>query len=134
MISVVFRFGSRPAFGLLILIRSASTSTKEEYRCLPKRCFLSSRYWLSALLLSGIGVSAFVSMQATLILLSTPDAARGRVLGILFIVIGAQPLGSLLVGIAAEFLGPGEALRAVAVGGFVLTGLWVIGAKQMRQL
>ena len=88
----------------------------------------------AALLLAGAGVSGFTSMQATIILLSTPDAVRGRVLGMLFVVIGAQPLGSLLVGIAAEFLGPGEALRAIAVGGFVLTGLWVIGAKQMRQL
>ena len=88
----------------------------------------------AALLLAGAGVSGFSSMQSTLILLSTPDAVRGRVLGIQSIVIGVAPLGLLLVGAAAEFLGPGAAVRGVAAGGLVLTGLWVIGAKQMRQL
>ena len=55
-------------------------------------------------------------------------------MGIQSLVIGVLPLGSLMVGVAAEFLGPGEALRAVAAGGLVLTGLWVGVAKQMRQL
>ena len=99
--------------------------------------FAASNTYLAAfvaLLLAGAGVSGFTSMQSTLILLSTPDAARGRVLGIQSIVIGVAPLGLLLVGAAAEFLGPGAAVRGVAAGGFVLTGLWVIGAKQMRQL
>jgi len=88
----------------------------------------------AALLLAGVGVSGFSSMQSALILLSTPYAARGRVLGIQSIVIGVAPVGSLLVGAAAAFWGPGEAVRGIAAGGFVLTGLWVIGAKQMRQL
>ena len=88
----------------------------------------------AALLLAGAGVSGFSSMQSTLILLSAPDAVRGRVMGIQSLVIGVLPLGSLMVGVAAEFLGPGEALRAVAAGGLVLTGLWVGVAKQMRQL
>lgn len=99
--------------------------------------FAASNIYLvafAALLLAGVGVSGFSSMQSTLILLSTPYAARGRVLGIQSIAIGVAPVGSLLVGAAAEFWGPGEAVRGIAACGFVLIGLWVIGAKQMRQL
>ena len=97
---------------------------------------VSNTYLLAfaALLLAGTAASGFSSMQSTLILLSTPDAIRGRVLGIQSIVIGVLPLGSLMVGVAAEFLGPGQAVRGVAAGGFVLTALWVVTARQMRQL
>ena len=44
----------------------------------------STTYLLAfaALFLAGVGASGFLSMQSTLILLSTPDAIRGRVLGI----------------------------------------------------
>ena len=88
----------------------------------------------AALLLAGAGVSGFNSMHSTLVLLSAPDAVRGRVLGINNIIVGVTPLGLLMVGAVAEFVGPGQAVRGVAAGGLVLTGLWVVFAKQMRQL
>jgi MFS family permease len=75
-------------------------------------------FWLSLPLQFFIGVaeSGFGTMQSTIVLLSAPDAARGRIMGILSVCIGAGPLGALWIGFAAGQFG---APIAVATGGAV---------------
>jgi MFS family permease len=67
----------------------------------------STNYALSwsLLFLTGLGEACFVIMQSSLILLATSDEMRGRVLGLLMVAIGTDPMGKLLIGSLAERLG-----------------------------
>jgi len=53
----------------------------------------------------GLGQTAFYAMNNTLVQSITPDNIRGRVLGIYFLNIGLIPMGALLAGAMASFLG-----------------------------
>ena len=95
---------------------------------------LSRSYVLSvcALIGVGIGASAFTIMQATIIVLSVDESVRGRVLGVLSMVIGFLPLGTLTVGGLASSYGPGPALVSVSSVGLVLAVVWMIRARTLR--
>ena len=97
---------------------------------------LSTTYPLSflALIMAGVGMSGFGSMQATMVLLSTDEKMRGRVMGIMSMFIGVMPLGTLLLGVLAERLGPGTAVAAIAASGVVLTAVWSYFSKEMRKV
>lgn len=97
---------------------------------------LSTSYPLSflALVLAGIGMSGFGSMQATMVLLSTDEKMRGRVMGIMSMFIGVMPLGTLALGALAEWLGPGTAVAVMAASGVVLTAIWAYFSKEMRKV
>lgn len=68
---------------------------------------LSDVYALSwaMLLCAGMGMSYFGTLQSTIILLSTSDDMRSRVMGIVVLAIGGDPLGQLQIGALAERLG-----------------------------
>jgi MFS family permease len=53
----------------------------------------------------GLTDSGFGTMQSAIVLLSAPERAHGRVMGILSACIGSQPLGSVWVGFLASNLG-----------------------------
>ena len=97
---------------------------------------LSTTYALSflALVLAGVGMSGFGSMQATMVLLSTDEKMRGRVMGIMSMFIGVMPLGTLVLGGLAEWLGPGPAVTVIAASGVVLTAIWSYFCKEMRKV
>lgn len=59
----------------------------------------------AALVLNGLGQSAFSVMQATLVYLASPPEMRSRVLGVLTVCIGLGPIGFLHLGLMAELLG-----------------------------
>jgi MFS family permease len=91
---------------------------------------LSTNFWLSALMLAGVGASDTVSMvvRQTIRQLTTPDEMRGRMtaVGMLFFAGGPQ-LGEIEAGVAARLLG---GPLSVAVGGLacvVMVG--IVGAK-----
>lgn len=77
-----------------------------------------------ALLGAGLGMACFSTMQSTLVLMSSPDAARGKLMGLLSVFIGVGPLGFLLLGWMAEQWGAAIALRIMVVEG-VLAWLFV---------
>lgn len=83
---------------------------------------LAPGFWLGCLLLAigGFGSAAFANMQTSLIVLHTPVHIRSRLMGLLTVCIGMGPLGILLVGTLADFLGPMLAIDIVAATGFVL--------------
>jgi MFS family permease len=79
---------------------------------------LSTNYWLSLLLLIGIGWT-MISINATvntLVQTNVPDGLRGRVNGVFaFLFIGMAPLGNLQAGIIASYFGAPAALFFGAV-------------------
>jgi MFS family permease len=63
----------------------------------------SLSWWL--LLFSGIGQACFGIMQSSIILLAASDEMRSRAMGTLVLAIGAGPLGQLMIGGQAEYIG-----------------------------
>ena len=79
---------------------------------------------LVVLLIGGLGVAGFSTMQATIMYLEAPPEMRSRILGVLAFCIGASPIGLLNVGWLAEWLGPSTAVAGLASGGLLVMG-WV---------
>jgi predicted MFS family arabinose efflux permease len=83
---------------------------------------LSQSYWLSLLMLVGVGWT-MISINATIntvIQTSVPDELRGRVNGVYsFLFVGMAPFGNLQAGLVADHFG---APAALAIGA-VVTGL-----------
>ncbi len=76
-------------------------------------------YWLSLIFLGGVGFSMITqnSTVNTLIQTNTPDHMRGRVMGLYNITfMGLAPIGNLLAGTVAQFLG---APIAVLIGALI---------------
>ena len=82
----------------------------------------SNNFELSLLiqLIIGVGDAGFGTMQSTIILLSAHERMRGRVLGILSVCIGTNPLGALWVGLATTYIGAPAAFGAGAVAAMLL--------------
>lgn len=89
-------------FALCVLVAPflllAFTSVRWPWACLP------------LLVLIGACESGFAAMQSTLVLLSAPEASRGRAMGILSACIGTQPTGSLWIGFLAGGIGVAGAM------------------------
>jgi MFS family permease len=77
---------------------------------------LSQVYPLSwaMLLCAGMGMSLFGTLQSTIVLLFTSDEMRSRVMGILVLAIGGDPLGQLQIGTLAERFGVQKTLAGQA--------------------
>jgi MFS family permease len=94
-------------------------------------------YALSLALQFAIGTtdSGFGTMQSAIVLLSAPERAHGRVMGILSACIGSQPLGSVWIGFMASNLGAPLATglnAALAVALMVPVTLRLLGANPVR--
>ena len=83
---------------------------------------LSPWYLLSflMLLMVGVGVSGFATMQFTLILMSSATERRGAALGVLGLCIGVSPIGTLMMGVMATLLNAQAAIGIGAVAGLLL--------------
>jgi MFS family permease len=91
------------------------------FACLGVLFFaLSASYVVSLLIMLVIGValSGFATMQIAMVLKSTPPELRGRAVGAVSLAIGSAPFGIILVGRLAEAFGPQTALALTAVLGF----------------
>ncbi len=85
---------------------------------------LSEWYTVSLVLLmvAGLGMAGFATMQPTIALRAVSPEMRGRAMGAIALGIGASPLGMLTVGWMAEpeNLGPQMALAVLTGTGFVV--------------
>ena len=79
----------------------------------------------AALLVPGIGQSAFSVMQATIVFVAAPVERRMQAMGVLTMCIGVGPLGFLLLGWLAEHLGaPAAAVLSAVAGLASLAATW----------
>jgi MFS family permease len=97
---------------------------------------LSQSYPVSwgMLFCTGIGMACFGTLQSTIILLSTSDEMRSRVMGLLVLAIGGDPLGQLQIGTLAEAVGVQATLAgqaAVALVALVLIGTFLPGVLRL---
>ncbi len=106
------------------------------WMCLVLIAFALSRSFLFSwfmLFCAGAGMSCFGTLQSTIILLTASDEMRSRVMGILVLVIGGDPLGQLQIGYLAERLGAPFALAGQAIAAFVtlfLIALYLPGLRR----
>jgi predicted MFS family arabinose efflux permease len=73
---------------------------------------LSPVLWLSlpTLLIAGVGMAGFATMQSALVMASAPPELRNRAMGVLTMCIGVAPVGIFAVGMLAERLGAAPAV------------------------
>jgi len=70
----------------------------------------------------GLGIAGFAAMQSALIILITPVASRGLMMGLVSMCIGlGAPLGLLHIGLLANWLGATHAVTILACQGAVAT-------------
>jgi predicted MFS family arabinose efflux permease len=98
---------------------------------------LALSVWYSAsftvLVIAGISGNFFAIMSTSIFLLLTPDAMRGRVLGIHIFVIGCYPLGIFVLGRLADAIGPGPALAWMAAAGIGLACIVFAAFPELRR-
>ncbi len=87
----------------------------------------------TALALAGFGFSYFVlsTVVQGLLIGSSPDEFRGRVMGLYTMVTaGGVPIAALIGGAIGSLVGPGE---AVALAAIVMLGLlaWILTARRL---
>ena len=87
---------------------------------------------LPTLLVMGIGVSGFGSMQAAMTMLLAPKEMRGKALGVVSLAIGSGPFGALIVSSVADQYGPALAISAIAIAGMVSVGLVGVAMPAIR--
>jgi MFS family permease len=111
-LALAFRRGAAPG-RLTLLLGSAG------FLVVLMLAALSPALWLAValLMLGGVGTAAFSSLQTGLVMMQAPIEARSRVLGLTTTCIGMGPAGVLLVGAAADALGPPVAIALMAASG-----------------
>jgi MFS family permease len=96
---------------------------------------LSTSFWLSVLMLAGVGASDTVSMvvRQTIRQVTTPDEMRGRMtaVGMLFFAGGPQ-LGEIEAGIAARLLGGPLSVAAGGLSCVLVVGVMGLLIPQLR--
>jgi hypothetical protein len=78
------------------------------------------------LLCAGMGMSWFGTLQSTIVLMATSDSMRSRVMGIVALAIGGDPLGQLQIGTLAERIGVQATLAGQAGAALVALVLIVL--------
>jgi MFS family permease len=79
----------------------------------------SSWYWVSFVIvfMGGFGMSAFGTMQSTIMASAASPEMRGRVMGTVAVFIGAGPVGQLNIGIMAGIYDPQTAVLVTSLLG-----------------
>ena len=95
----------------------------------------STDYFLSLpiLLMMGLGIAGFGSMQTSLTMLVAQDQMRGKALGVVSLAIGSGPFGALLVGSLSDLYGPSFAIGVIAATGLTLVGLIATTMPSIRE-
>lgn len=98
-------------------------------------CLSFSRWYLvsfALLFVAGCGTACFAACQSSVIMLSASDAMRGRAMGTLMLAIGFGPLGALVIGALATWLGAPLAMRAMTGAGLVVLATLLWRATELR--
>ena len=99
-------------------------------------CFsFSGFYFVSLLLLflAGLGHAGFSVGQSTLVFTRSSPEVRGRVMGMLSMFIGVQPIGILHVGFLADYFGGSMAVTIMTAEGLIaLAVCWMLWPEMRR--
>jgi MFS family permease len=87
---------------------------------------------LVLLALTGLGHSAYSSLQTTIVLSSSTDQLRGRAMGALTLAIGCTPIGSLEIGALSSAFGAPVAVGLNAGLGALLVALVALRFPRFR--
>ena len=87
---------------------------------------------LGIALIAGLGVAGFSTMQSTLPFIIAPPHMRSRILGLVSVCIGINPLGILLVGILATTFNPATAIMVTASCGLISLLILYIFIKEVH--
>ena len=80
---------------------------------------------LALLLVGGVAIAAFASMQSAIIFSATHPSVRRRVMGVLVVCIGTGPLGVLHTGLLATWLSADTTIRIIAIEGLATMSLCI---------
>jgi len=83
------------------------------------------------MIIGGLGMAGFGTLQSILIISSANQKIRGRVLGILAITIGTQPIGAFLLGYFSREYGSVSALKVSVLIAMIL--LLVVTSFQLKK-
>lgn len=98
---------------------------------------VSTSYPLSIALMAVFGIVsiALMTFTNTLIQLIVPDRLRGRMMGFFLLIWGLMPIGTVLIGQAAELIGVQAAVAAANVLGLILViGIGASMAGSIRKI
>lgn len=88
---------------------------------------------LGFMALAGFGLVTQLSTGNSLLQLHVPDALRGRLMSLFgVIVMGFAPVGSILYGAAAHYVGAGPSITGGAVLAFVVAGFVLLKNPDLR--
>lgn len=106
------------------------------WMCIALVLFALSHYYpfsWAMLFCAGMGMSYFGTLQSAIILLRTSDEMRSRVMGILVLAIGGDPLGQLQIGSLAERFGVQATLAGQASAAGLVLALIAFLLPSLRQ-
>jgi MFS family permease len=85
--------------------------------------------------LMGLAGGFFINMNQGLVQANTPPPLMGRVMGLYTLVnIGLMPFGALTIGIAASWIGTGNAISGAAAIGFAVVVTTYVRNTDLRRL
>jgi predicted MFS family arabinose efflux permease len=88
---------------------------------------------LLAMIVVGIGLAGFSTMQSVLSMAASAPRMRGRAMGMLSMAIGALPFGTLALGGLAQAIGPADGVTAGAIAGLIALALWLAWHPEVRR-
>jgi MFS family permease len=96
---------------------------------------ISAHLWLSLLLLAlaGFCEMVFIITNQTLLQLSIPDELRGRVNGIITLSNGLVPIGSLVAGSGADWLGPRPTTLLLSAAAGLVSLIALLTSRTLRE-
>ena len=88
---------------------------------------------LGCMALAGFGMVTQLSTGNSLLQLNVPDELRGRLMSLFgLIVMGFAPVGSILYGVAAHYVGAGPSITGGAVIAAVVAGVVLLKNPDLR--
>ena len=88
---------------------------------------------LGCIFLTGFGMVTLLSTGNSLMQLNVPDALRGRVMSLFgLIVMGLAPVGSIIYGTAAHYLGPGLTITGGSLLAAIAAGIILVKHPELR--
>lgn len=90
---------------------------------------------LAFIFLAGFGMVTLLSTGNSLLQLNVPDELRGRIMSLFgLIVMGLAPVGSIIYGVTAHYLGPGPTIAGGSVLAAIATGIILVKNPKLRHL